>query len=268
MAITLIIIGALLLIIGMTLGMKSIKPIYLNVLAGIIIVIGTFFGLFGKQLQDQSSSDKSDKILLTGVSTVEKVDSLQNQNNELKQQSLGLSDKIENQAETIDKLRNENADLYAKLATASKEIYTKITGGDSYCVFEVFFDARTNKPAFNLRLVGNTPLKNVQVTIEDLARRGFLIENTANNDYSSPLISQIANNTFYGLEYPSIYPNTSIENIPIPVENGQKDIRMRIWIYLDNGGLFETLEVINFREKSRTYKLELKRGDKILESRK
>ena len=33
---------------------------------------------------------------------------------------------------------------------------------------------------------------------------------------------------------------------------------MRIWIYLDNGGLFETLEVINFREKSRTYKLELK----------
>jgi hypothetical protein len=71
----------------------------------------------------------------------------------------------------------------------------------------------------------------------------------------------------YGFEYPSICPNTFIENIPIPVEAGQKDIQMRIWIHLDNGGLFETLHVTNFKEKSRVYKLELKRGDKILDKR-
>mgnify|MGYP001338065090 CR=1 FL=1 len=268
MAIPLIIIGALILIIGMILALKNIKPMYLNVIAGLIILIGTFFGLFGKQLQDQSSSEKSDKILKTGETTNEKVNSLTVQNTELKTQAVELNNKIDAQANTIDNLRAENADLYSKLSAASKDIYDKITGGESYCVFEVFFDAMSNKPAFNLRHIGNTPLKNVQVTIEDLARRVFLIDNLAKNDYKSPLISQIANNTFYGLEYPSLYPSTSVENIPIPVENGQKDIRMRIWIHLDNGNLFETLEVSNFDDdKKRVYKLELKRGDKVLEKR-
>ncbi len=76
MAITLIISGSILLIVGLTLSLKSIKPMYLNVIAGLIIIIGTFFGLFGKQLQDKSSSEKSDKILTTGASTEEKVDYL------------------------------------------------------------------------------------------------------------------------------------------------------------------------------------------------
>jgi hypothetical protein len=115
-----------------------------------------------------------------------------------------------------------------------------------------------------LRHVGSTPLKNVQVTIEDLARRLFLIEKIAKNDYSSPLVSEISDSTYYNIEYPSIYPSTILE-IPIPVEIGQNDIRMRIWINLNNGRLFETIEVNNFREKNRTYKLELKRGDKVLE---
>jgi hypothetical protein len=212
-------------------------------------------------------SDSEHSIRGLRQSTVEKIDSLKAQNNELKERSIELSDKIETQAETIDKLRIENADLYAKLAASSKEIYSRITGGDSYCVFEVFFDG-ANKPLFNLKLVGTTPLKNVTVTIQDLARRVFLIERTAKNDWSSPLVPQINSNTTYGLQYPSIYPNTSIENIPIPVEDDQKDIRMIIWIYLDNGGLFETLEVSNFRDnRNRNHKLELRKGDEILLSR-
>jgi hypothetical protein len=79
--------------------------------------------------------------------------------------------KIENQAGTIDSLRKENTDLYVKLANASNKIYTQITGGDSYCVFEVFFNVTSNTPSFNLRLIGTTALKNVQVTIDDLARQ-------------------------------------------------------------------------------------------------
>ncbi len=203
-ALILIIVGGFILILGMTLALKSMKPMYVNVIAGLIILIGSFFGLFGKQLQDQSSSEKTDKIL------------------------------------------------------------TNITGGDSYCVFEVYFKPRSKQPIFMLRHVGSTPLKNVQVTIEDLARRLFLIEKIAKNDYSSPLVSEISDSTYYNIEYPSIYPSTILE-IPIPVEIGQNDIRMRIWINLNNGRLFETIEVNNFREKNRTYKLELKRGDKVLE---
>jgi hypothetical protein len=49
---------------------------YFNVIAGLIILLGSFFGLFGKQLQDKSSSEKSDKILQTSESTKLKVDDL------------------------------------------------------------------------------------------------------------------------------------------------------------------------------------------------
>lgn len=265
---TLIIIGGLILIVVMALALRTVRPMHFNVIAGLVIVIGTIFGLFGKQLQDQISSEKSDTILKTGQSTSQKVDTLTHQNQELKLKSVELSQKIEAQAKTIDELRKENTQLYSKLSAASNQIYTQITGGNSYCIFEVFFEVKSNTPFFNLRIVGDTPLKNVQLTIDDLARRVFLIKTLAKDDFSSPLISKIAFDTMYGLEFPSIYPGTSVENIRIPVEQGQKDINMKMWIHLENGGLFETLEVLNFRDdKARTYKLELKRGDKILEKR-
>jgi len=114
MAIVLILIGCVILVIGMTFALKSIKPIYFNLIAGIIILIGTLFGLFGKQIQDANSSEKSDKILSSSTSTGEKVENLQNQ--------------LEKQAETIDELRMENTDLYGKLALATKETEKQILG--------------------------------------------------------------------------------------------------------------------------------------------
>ena len=114
MAIGLIIIGAVIMVIGMTLALKSIKPIYFNLIAGFIIIIGTLFGLFGKQTQDESSSAKSDKILSSSATTSEKVEDLKN--------------RIEKQAETIDELRKENTDLYGKLAFATKENEKQILG--------------------------------------------------------------------------------------------------------------------------------------------
>ena len=125
MAISLIILGAISLIIGMVLAMSTVKPMYFNVIAGLIILIGTFFGLFGKQLQDQNSSEKSDKILKTGENTIEKIEQLKKQNEGLKWQAEELSGKIEIQANTIDKLRTENADLYSKLSSKSNDIYKK-----------------------------------------------------------------------------------------------------------------------------------------------
>jgi hypothetical protein len=266
-AVFLICIGGLLLIVGMTVALRTVKPMYVNIISGLIILTGTFFGLFGKQLQDKNSSEKSDKILTTGENTYEKVDNLKTQNNELKNQATTLTSKIDTQANTIDKLRTENADLYSKLAGQSKEIYNQVTGGDSYCVFEVFFDNETNKPAFNLKHVGKTVLRNVIVSIEDYARRAFLVQTLAKNDWSSPLVSDIINKTHYQLEYPSLYPTTSVENIGIPIEEGQQNIKMSIWIHLDNGQLFETLDVENFKQKNMSYKLELKKGDKVLEKR-
>ena len=139
MAITLIIIGSLLLILGLILSLKSIKPMYLNVISGLVILIGTFFGLFGKQLQDKSSSEKSDNILNTSVNTETKVDNLKIQNTLLTQ-------KVDKQNSTIDSLRKENTDLYLKLADASIKIYNEITGGISipFIKVSVFYNRKSN----------------------------------------------------------------------------------------------------------------------------
>ena len=61
MAIALVALGSFLLIAGLILSLRVIKPMYFNVMSGLVIIIGTGFGLFGKQLQDKSSSDKSDE---------------------------------------------------------------------------------------------------------------------------------------------------------------------------------------------------------------
>ena len=51
----LVLIAALLILIfGMFLGMKSMKPLHFNLIAGLIIVVGTFFGLFGRQYLEKS----------------------------------------------------------------------------------------------------------------------------------------------------------------------------------------------------------------------
>lgn len=232
------------------------KPLDYIYLFGVCGTVCTVLVVYFTWLHNRSSSDKSTRIE-TGVNKAnEEVAELRKQNDSLKANS-------DVQLNKIDELRQENTELYSKLSKASNEIYQNITGGDSYCVFEVFFDAITSKPNFSIRHEGKIPLKNVQVTIEDLARRVYLIDNVAKRDYSSPQISQIINNTYYGFHFPSIYPNTLV-NVNIPIESGQKEIRMLIWINLDNGSLFETLEVSGFREDTRKIKLELKRGDDII----
>lgn len=169
MAITLIILGGILLIIGLTLSLKSIKPIYLNAISGLVIIIGTFFGLFGKQLQDKNSSEKSDKILKTSANTEEKVDYLKLQNNELTKKADELRDKSEKQATIIDNLRQENTDLYTKLADANKEIYNNLTGGDSYCKMEIGNINSTNDLGYLVFFVeGKNPLNRIQARIVDL----------------------------------------------------------------------------------------------------
>jgi len=122
MTISLIVFGLIFLVFGLFSGLKQIKPVHLNVISGIVIIVGTFFGLFGKQLQDLSSSEKSDTILKTGINTNVKIDELNSQNGELKIKADSLSKKLEAQSETIDRLRIENTDLYNKLAASQSSI--------------------------------------------------------------------------------------------------------------------------------------------------
>lgn len=107
MIISLIIVSTVLLIISLWLGLKTIKPLYFNLIVGIVIVVATIFGLFGKQLQDKSSSEKSDNILSNTVETNEQIQSLQSQNQGLQAQSKSLDEKMEFQHKIIDKLRRK-----------------------------------------------------------------------------------------------------------------------------------------------------------------
>ncbi|MBD2753750.1 hypothetical protein [Spirosoma validum] len=64
MAIGFIVLGGILLIAGMVIAiMDGMKPLYIILIAGVIALVGTAFGIIGKFFQDENSSKKSDKIL-------------------------------------------------------------------------------------------------------------------------------------------------------------------------------------------------------------
>lgn len=169
MAILLVILGCILLIIGLALSLKSMKPVYLNLISGLVILIGTFFGLFGKQLQDKNSSEKSDKILYTGISTGEKVDYLKFQNIGLTKTAEELKEKAESQALIIDNLRQENTNLYLKLADVNKGIYDNLNGGDSYCLMDIGnIDLTNDIGHLFFSVQGKNPLNRIQVRIVEV----------------------------------------------------------------------------------------------------
>lgn len=250
----LIIFGAILLILGFFLGLKSIKPIALTLMSGIVILIGTGFGLFGKFLQDSSSSEKSEKIRTTGEATNEIVNTLRAQNGQLLKKS-------RNQANKIDSLREENTDLHLKLAKASETIFGQVTGGDSYCKLDVSF-LRTGEPFFMFEHVGKYPLKAVPITIEDFGRRITLMKGITN---PASLLEIVKNTTYSHTE--SFYPGAAQIDFKIPIESNQADIDLRITFFLPNGHVSEHLEVKNFSSKDRTLKLEIRRDNEILEER-
>lgn len=97
----------------------------------------TLIGIFTKHLQDINSSKKSDNILNTSINTEAKVTDLQKQNKKLVKEASELTYKVDRQGYTIDNLRKENAELYAKLANSSLDIYHNLTGGDSYCTLTI-----------------------------------------------------------------------------------------------------------------------------------
>jgi len=173
-------------------------------------------------------------------------------------------------SELIIQKNNENLNQSNKVLGASNtaikradDIYKNLTGGESYCYIDLSFYVRTNQPVLSLIHSGKIVLRNISITIDDLGRRVFLIDNVAHKDYSSPLVSGIIKSTMYGQSYPALYPNTSTD-ISIPIEQGQKDISLMIWIQLDNGLVFETLEAHNIYSDKRTGKYEVKRGNKLL----
>ncbi|MFM2226077.1 MAG: hypothetical protein RJA07_2279 [Bacteroidota bacterium] len=147
-------------------------------------------------------------------------------------------------------------------AKQTEEVYSKMTGGKSYCLIDPTFEMNTNTPTFSLRVEGVDSLKNIQISIEDEGRREFIMNNLGEKNKDK--LNEIIKQTQLSFFIPVIYPMTLV-SLNIPFDINQKSIRMRIWINLDNGNLFEIIEANNFRDAElRKVKLQLKRGNIIL----
>ena len=116
MYLVLIVAALLILIFGMFLGMKSMKPLHFNLIAGLIIVVGTFFGLFGRQLQDKIAGEKSDNIL-------KNTSHLQDQLAKLNQDIVEKNKEIVQLSETNIELGKKNSELSIRLSEKAIDIH-------------------------------------------------------------------------------------------------------------------------------------------------
>lgn len=243
LAVILVIIGFVILAIGLFYTSKIFRPMHFNLIAGLIALLVTGFALFGKLLQDKVSLEKSDKILQTGQQTNQKIDTLENQNQELKE-------KLENQQQTIKQLRDENTELHLKVAKISSEIYSNITGGNSYCVVYPAFSYKGTE--FYIMLIGDTPLRDVQISIDDIGRRRFLTSkmNISHLELDDKKkvdeLFKVIPKTQYFLSLESVYPNI-MNFISIPVEKEQEEVDLLIRINQPNGKTEQLLEIKNLK---------------------
>jgi hypothetical protein len=61
-------------------------------------------------------------------------------------------------------------------------------------------------------------------------------------------------------------PGVEVQGIQIPVEAGQKNIRLGVWILLQNGSYYQEIVSEDFRnENGPNLKWVLKKGDSIVE---
>ncbi len=116
MYLLLIILGAVSLFIGMLLAMKSMKPMHFTVLAGIIVIVGTLFGIFGKLLQDQSNSNNTTNIL-------GKSDSLQTKIDKLDLEIAERDSMLLEQSNKNVKLSELNSEMSIRLSEKALDIY-------------------------------------------------------------------------------------------------------------------------------------------------
>ncbi len=142
-------------------------------IGALIVVLGGIIGAFGTFQHNKSSSAKSTRIEEGVNATSAEVIHLRKENQNLIARSNELNNKIDTQLKTIDALRKENIDLYAKLASSSLDIYNNLTGGDSYC-YCFFIISRANPSLdignilFKLGDKSKSPLRNVSARIVDL----------------------------------------------------------------------------------------------------
>lgn len=142
-------------------------------IGAIIAVSGGLITAIGTYLHNKNSSERSQRMekgisesVVIGTKTNQEVDSLKILNSELNIKSNSLIDKAEKQELVIDNLRQENAELYLKLAEASKNIYDYVKGGVESPIIEISPSKKDNYLAVLLNS-NEKPIYGILVEITD-----------------------------------------------------------------------------------------------------
>lgn len=133
MVLFIVILGTSILIVGMILAIRAMRPVEFNIIAGIIALIGTLFLVFGKHKQDLNSSKNMENLknqVNNLQSEISKKDSalidLGQQNIELGKMNVSLSNRLSEKSTEIYDLSKKIKYPLPETAKTSIEFYLKL----------------------------------------------------------------------------------------------------------------------------------------------
>jgi len=147
----------------------------------------------------------------------------------------------------------------------------RVTGGDSICLIDaiIFINDLERMPYFTVTMIGDVPLTNVVINIEDLAKRQYEIAQTGIQDPSSMEIQKIIRENDHFYQYPSIYPQSKFFNVKLPINPGQEHLSYKIYIDSGNGRIIEHLSITDYKTLRSKFTIEVFSGNqKVFETNK
>ena len=160
----------------------------------------------------------------------------------------------------FDSLKNE------KLLTQIQTQTNQITGGNSFCVIDPFFDGKYAQ--FLLRIIGENKLENVNITIRDV-EKGSKYKLKINDDGTVDRneVEKLKFDTTTKLEYNALYPNAGID-LKVPIAQGLENLDYHIVFWFGNRNIVENIKVTNYKTEKRKIVVTVKENNKILYERK
>lgn len=150
------------------------KPTQIVVAGGIITIIGAICTLYGQYLVRKDKKEllttidtKNDTIKSLGEKQLLELNSLRQENVDLKTNIDSLKEDNTHQTNELSQLRNDNYQLSKDLAKTSIELTNNIIGGDSYCYLAIG-NISQNTALLTVVSEGKYPIYEVQIRIVDL----------------------------------------------------------------------------------------------------
>jgi DNA uptake protein ComE-like DNA-binding protein len=243
------------------------KPMTIILIGAIIAIIGGIISAIGTWQHNKNSSEKTTRIesgvnmgIDIGKTTNAEVNNLKKQNSSLIHQSDLHNEKIDSQSKIIDALRNENADLYTKLANSSLDIYHNLTGGDGFCILSIIFE--NEKLSSGTILIkgdksNKSPIRNVEARIVD---ENTIDTNIASLGNFSTIMETFTKNT---IKIEVLEPNfTVITNNKILLDK-VKGVNLNVF-FTANSGSFKQLIRMKFIGGKWISATVIDRNDKVI----